>query len=58
MGEDNLREFLNYTLKYLANLDVPQKRGTFIEFRSGMLNISPIGRNCSRPERNDFEKMG
>ena len=20
-----------------------------------MLNISPIGRNCSRPERNDFE---
>ena len=56
MGEDNLREFLNYTLKYLANLDVPQKRGTFIEFRSGMLNITPIGRNCSRPERNDFEK--
>lgn len=21
-----------------------------------MLNISPIGRNCSRPERNDYEK--
>lgn len=56
VGEDNLREFLNYTLKYLANLDVPQKRGTFIEFRSGMLNISPIGRNCSRTERNYFEK--
>lgn len=32
------------------------QRGTFIEFRSGMLNISPIGRNCSRPERNDYEK--
>ena len=28
--------------------------GTFIEFRRGMLNICPIGRNCSRPERNDF----
>jgi len=33
------------------------KRGTFIEFRSGMLNISPIGRNCSREERNDYEKF-
>lgn len=34
-----------------------QCRGTFIEFRNGMLNISPIGRNCSREERNDFEKF-
>jgi hypothetical protein len=32
-------------------------RGTFIEFRNGMLNISPIGRNCSREERNDFERF-
>ncbi|CAI0396070.1 unnamed protein product [Linum tenue] len=30
--------------------------GTFIEFRSGMLNVSPIGRNCSQEERDDFEK--
>lgn len=29
--------------------------GTFIEFRTGMLNISPIGRNCSREERNAYE---
>lgn len=34
-----------------------QQRGTFIEFRSGMFNISPIGRNCSREERNDYEKF-
>ncbi|KAK7254773.1 phosphomannomutase [Aureococcus anophagefferens] len=27
---------------------LPVKRGTFIEFRTGMLNISPVGRNCSR----------
>lgn len=31
-------------------------RGTFIEFRSGMLNISPIGRNCSQEERCEFEQ--
>jgi phosphomannomutase len=32
-----------------------EHRGTFIEFRTGMLNISPIGRNCSREERNAYE---
>jgi hypothetical protein len=28
--------------------------GTFIEFRTGMLNASPIGRNCSVEERIAF----
>jgi phosphomannomutase len=30
-------------------------RGTFLEFRNGMINISPIGRNCSKEERDEFE---
>jgi len=55
LGEDNVKRIVNWTLAYLAQIDIPIKRGTFIEFRSGMLNISPIGRNCSREERNDFE---
>lgn len=29
--------------------------GTFIEFRKGMVNISPVGRNASTKERNEFE---
>ncbi len=29
--------------------------GTFIEYRNGMINVSPIGRNCSREERDQFE---
>ncbi|KAH0449991.1 hypothetical protein IEQ34_020683 [Dendrobium chrysotoxum] len=49
-------EFINFTLHYIADLDIPIKRGTFIEFRSGMLNVSPIGRNCSQEERDEFEK--
>ena len=32
-------------------------RGTFIEFRNGMMNVSPIGRNCSQEERDEFEKF-
>ena len=91
LGEDNVKRIVNWTMRYLADIDIPikvccsacfcyvytafsiierlliptlsdvmfffYKRGTFIEFRSGMMNISPIGRNCSREERNDYEKI-
>ena len=56
LGEQNIQRFINFTLHYIANLDIPVKRGTFIEFRNGMLNVSPIGRNCSQEERDEFEK--
>ncbi|KAE9615572.1 Phosphomannomutase [Lupinus albus] len=56
IGEEKLKEIINFTLHYIADLDIPIKRGTFIEFRSGMLNVSPIGRNCSQEERDEFEK--
>ncbi|KAG5606969.1 hypothetical protein H5410_028461 [Solanum commersonii] len=56
LGEEKLKEFINCTLNYIADLDIPIKRGTFIEFKSGMLNVSPIGRNCSQEERDEFEK--
>jgi phosphomannomutase len=56
LGEDNIKRIVNFALHYIADLDLPIKRGTFVEFRAGMLNISPIGRNCSREERNDYEK--
>ena len=56
LGEDNLKEIVNFTLRYIADLDIPIKRGTFVEFRNGMLNVSPIGRNCSQTERDEFER--
>lgn len=56
VGEEHLQEFINFCLHYVADLKLPQKRGTFIEFRNGMLNVSPIGRNCSQTERDNFEK--
>eukprot|EP00802_Teleaulax_amphioxeia_P021814 Tamp_22199.p1 GENE.Tamp_22199~~Tamp_22199.p1 ORF type:complete len:341 (+),score=46.65 Tamp_22199:30-1025(+) len=55
LGEDRLQRLLNWTLRYIADVRIPVKRGTFVEFRTGMLNISPIGRNCSPKERDDFE---
>ena len=55
--EDKLQEFISFTLKYIADLKIPKKRGTFIEFRNGLINVSPIGRNCNREERDEFEKF-
>ncbi|OUU16525.1 MAG: hypothetical protein CBB97_22585 [Candidatus Endolissoclinum sp. TMED37] len=57
LGEDTLKRIINWVLMYLGThaADIPLKRGTFIEYRSGMLNISPIGRQCSVAERDAFE---
>lgn len=55
LGEDRYKTLANFILHYIADLDIPIKRGTFIEYRNGMINVSPIGRNASVQERNDFE---
>ncbi|XP_028292093.1 phosphomannomutase 2 isoform X1 [Gouania willdenowi] len=54
MGEELLQDFINFCLNYLSKIKLPKKRGTFIEFRNGMLNVSPIGRSCSMEERKEF----
>uniref|UniRef100_A0A0G4GD88 Phosphomannomutase n=1 Tax=Chromera velia CCMP2878 TaxID=1169474 RepID=A0A0G4GD88_9ALVE len=56
LGESNLKELINFVLRYFSDLDIPKKRGTFVEFRTGMLNFSPIGRNCSYDERLEFNE--
>lgn len=62
LGEAKYKPLVNFILHYLADLDLPIKRsvqiscgvpsdlsysGTFVEFRNGMINVSPIGRNAS-----------
>ena len=56
LGEERYAALVNWTLRYVAGLAIPVKRGTFVEFRNGMVNISPIGRNASLAERNAFEQ--
>jgi len=56
MGEEKIKKLVNFIMLYLAQVDIPVKRGTFIEFRKGMLNVSPVGRNCSQEERDAFEQ--
>ena len=56
LGEERYKKFIKFVLHYLADLEIPIKRGTFVEYRKGMVNISPIGRNCSQEERTAFDK--
>ncbi|KAM9222799.1 phosphomannomutase 2 isoform 2-T2 [Leptosomus discolor] len=57
LGEDILQDLINYCLSYIAKIKLPKKRGTFIEFRNGMINVSPIGRSCSQEERVEFYEL-
>lgn len=56
LGEENLQRFINFCLRYIADLPIPVKRGTFIDFRNGMINVCPIGRQCTYDERLEFNK--
>jgi phosphomannomutase len=56
LGEDKYKELVKFILHYVADLDIPVKRGTFLEFRNGMINVSPIGRNATIEERIEYQK--
>ncbi|KAH9946496.1 eukaryotic phosphomannomutase [Amylocystis lapponica] len=56
IGEDKYKVLVKFILHYVADLEIPIKRGTFIEFRNGMINVSPIGRNATIEERHEFER--
>ncbi|XP_067875555.1 phosphomannomutase 1-like isoform X1 [Heterodontus francisci] len=57
LGEELLQELINFCLSYMAVIRLPRKRGTFIEFRNGTLNVSPVGRSCSFAERMEFSQI-
>lgn len=54
IGEEKCQRFINFCLRYLGGIEIPAKRGNFIEFRSGMINVCPIGRSCTHEERLQF----
>lgn len=56
IGDEKYNKLVKFILRYLSDIDLPKRRGTFIEFRNGMINVSPVGRNASTAERNEFEQ--
>merc|ERR1712037_1095088 len=57
IGEEKNQDLTNHIFKLMADIRLPVKRGTFIELRKGMINVSPIGRQCSQAERDAFDQM-
>ncbi|XP_041978600.1 phosphomannomutase [Aricia agestis] len=56
-GESTLQSVINFALGYMSKIQLPAKRGNFVEFRSSMINICPIGRSCCQAERDEFVKF-
>ena len=56
LGQQKINRFVNTCMKYMTDLNIPVKTGTFIELRNGMFNVSPIGRNCTQEERKAFKE--
>lgn len=54
LGDVTIQRFVNYVLRYIGNLELPIKRGLFVDFRNGMINVCPMGQNCSFAERQIF----
>ncbi|XP_076442964.1 phosphomannomutase 2-like [Babylonia areolata] len=54
IGDDTLQKLINFALGHMSKLVLPCKRGTFVEFRNGMINLCPVGRSCSQEERMQF----
>ena len=56
IGLNNFNELITYAQNYIDKLNLPFKTSKFIEGRNGMINVSPVGRDCTFEQRNEFEK--
>lgn len=53
-GEEKYQDLVNAVLAYLSQMKLPFKRGCFVELRTGLLNICPVGRSVTLQERLQF----
>jgi len=57
IGEEKIQVFINFCLGYMSKLTLPFKRGNFVEFRNGLINICPVGRSVSQEQRMEFYQL-
>lgn len=60
VGEKEHNRLVKEIMKILSELtdeENPKMRGNFIEVRESMVNISPIGRSCTKEERKEFKEL-
>jgi len=57
IGEEKIQKFINFCLGYMSKLELPFKRGNFIEFRNGLINVCPVGRSVTQQQRDAFYQL-
>ncbi len=57
LGEEKVQRLINFALKYMSDVKLPAKRGNFVEFRDGLINLCPVGRSCSQQQREEFAAL-
>ncbi|KAF2421217.1 eukaryotic phosphomannomutase [Tothia fuscella] len=56
IGEPHYKAFVTWVQRYIADSDLPSKRGSFVELRNGNMNVSPIGQLANYDEMDEFER--
>jgi len=56
LEEWEIQDIVHTILIYIIKMKIPYKRGRFIDFRTGMLYISPTGGDITLEERAEFAK--
>lgn len=49
-----MQKLIIFFLGYMSKLELPAKRGNFKDFRTGLVNLSPVDRSCRQAEREEF----
>ncbi|GAB1518204.1 hypothetical protein RhiXN_05169 [Rhizoctonia solani] len=58
VGEEKYKKLVNFILHYVADIDIPIKRGTFVEFRNGMINVHGIRKKFVDTLKEKFADYG
>ena len=53
LGEEKYSNLKNYILKYIETCDVPYKVGNYIDERSAVINVSPVGNPITKEQREE-----
>lgn len=57
IGEENVQEWIKFILCYISRLELPFMRGSYIDYRHGMINVNPPGATLTKEQRNEFEEF-
>ena len=57
VSERDLQHAVDLCLRWIAKTRLPFKRGHFIDFRHGLIYVTPIGAQCSASERERFARL-